>query len=823
MKGGRKRVNHSKNSDASYYRLANFMVIFTEVAYVVFRTIAALSDGQPRQGVIVGVAGALTFVVLILVSRRRNMANTAFFMPLILFVVYIAASVAMRSFVYLFSVYFVISCIGALYCNRTRLLAFLLLTNAINTVLVMSGLAMLGFEASLTGFADIAVNWVLMLLGSALLYILSSFAAGKKDSAAKAQDSFTTLMATTPNITALVDEMNCVLYISKPLADMAHLGRVEIAAGRPLIDLFHDREIKDMISEILESEGRYENTKGLNIDGRMRYFKGVSGKMTGAVRGIFIDITDITPVMEARFEAEEASRAKSEFLANMSHEIRTPMNAIVGMTSIAKGSAEPERKDYCLGKIEAASTHLLGVINDILDMSKIEANKLELSYEEFNFEKMLQKVAGVVNFRVEEKRQDFSVRIDRRIPASLVGDDQRLTQVIANLLSNAVKFTPERGAVRLDARLLREDDGVCTVQIAVKDTGIGVSEEQQSRLFSSFQQAESSTTRRFGGTGLGLVISKRIVEMMGGKIWVTSQLGEGAEFAFTIRMKRGVEEREGTVPNSGVNWGNLRILAVDDAADVREYFQEIMRHFDVFCDIAAGGEDALACIAQNGAYDMYFTDWRMPGMDGIELTRRIKQQYSEQNPVVIMISATEWSVIEGEAKAAGVDRFLSKPLFPSAIADCINERIGVGVSDLTAAEDAQQGETDFFAGYRILLAEDVEINREIVLALLEPTELGIDCAENGAVALEMFERHPERYDMIFMDVQMPEMDGYEATSRIRGMDVPRAGDIPIVAMTANVFREDIEKCRAMGMHGHVGKPLDLDEVLVCLRTYLRPR
>jgi CheY-like chemotaxis protein len=244
-----------------------------------------------------------------------------------------------------------------------------------------------------------------------------------------------------------------------------------------------------------------------------------------------------------------------------------------------------------------------------------------------------------------------------------------------------------------------------------------------------------------------------------------------------------------------------------------------MRRLGVSCDTAAGGDEAIALIGQNGAYDVYFVDWSMPDMDGTELTRRIKAS-GDGNSVVTMISATEWDVIEDEAKAAGVDRFLQKPLFPSAIEDCLNEYRGGGPD---TADDASENKTESLAAYRILLAEDVEINREIVLALLEPTGLGIDCAENGSAALELFRRRPERYDMIFMDVQMPEMDGYEATSRIRSLDSPWAREIPIVAMTANVFREDIERCLEAGMNDHVGKPLDFEEVLACLRKYLRQK
>jgi signal transduction histidine kinase/DNA-binding response OmpR family regulator len=798
------------------------MILAAEATFTVFRTLAALIDGHTRAAVVAGAVGAITFAVLLLFSRRRNTANTAFFMPLFLFIAYIVAAFAMHSFVYFFSVYFIIGCVGALYFNKSRFLAFLVLTNCLNVLLSAGGLPMPSPETSLDGLSDIAVNWVLMLLGSVLLYMLSAFASGKNDSAARARDAFTTMMMTTPNFIALVDEMNRVLYISKPLADMACLERAEIAVGRPLIDLFHDLEIKDMIGEILAGDGPYEDTKKLNLNGRTHYFKVISDKLTGdAQRGAFIDVTDITPVMEARFEAEAASRSKSEFLANMSHEIRTPMNAVIGMTAIAKAASDTERKDYCLGKIEDASAHLLGVINDILDMSKIEANKLELSSEEFNFERMLQKAVNVINFRVEEKQQDFTVYIDEAIPANLIGDDQRLAQVIANLLSNAVKFTPEHGTVRLDARLARETDGdgVCVLQVSVSDTGIGISQEQQSRLFASFQQAESDTARKFGGTGLGLAISKRIVEMMGGRIWIESEVGQGSVFAFTVCMKRGSGERKGLLL-PGVNRKNLRVLAVDDAPEICEYFSEIMRRFDIRCDTASSGDEAILRIMENGAYDIYFIDWYMPHMNGIELTRRIKGR-NIRNSVVTMISATEWEVIETEAKEAGVDRFLQKPLFPSAIADCINECIGV--YSAVEAEDAQIDEDESFAGYRVLLAEDVEINREIVLALLEPTELAVDCAENGAEAVAMFEKDPEVYDMVFMDVQMPELDGYEATRRIRALDVPRAKEVPIVAMTANVFREDIEKCLDAGMDDHVGKPLDLDDVLICLRKYLRSR
>jgi signal transduction histidine kinase/DNA-binding response OmpR family regulator len=564
---------------------------------------------------------------------------------------------------------------------------------------------------------------------------------------------------------------------------------------------------------------------------RMRnifFISGIIFLALGSVSAVFLSGMQVKPyeeldlqnrqLAELKAEAEEAVKAKGDFLSNMSHEIRTPLNAVIGMNSIGRAAADIERKNYAFDKIGDASNHLLGIINDILDMSKIEAGKLELSFAEFSFEKMLQKVVNVIIFKIDERHQSFTMNIDKDIPRNLIGDDQRLTQVITNLLSNAVKFTPERGSIHLNTRFAGEENGVCAIQIEVTDTGIGISAEQQSKLFSAFQQAESSTSRKYGGTGLGLAISKRIVEMMGGRIWVESELGKGSTFAFVVYAERGTTEASPLLP--GIKSKYLRILAVDDAPEVRKYFEELAERFGILCDVAASGEEAIALVERNGAYDIYFIDWRLPGMDGIELSRRINRENSgESQPVVIMISSADQVLIEDKAKDAGISKFLPKPLFPSSILDIVNECLGA--DKLIGAKDAPGEDVEQFAGYRLLLAEDMEINREIVIALLEPTHLDIECAENGVEALRMFSESPDRYDMIFMDVQMPEMDGLEATRRIRALDIPRAKEIPIVAMTANVFRQDIEKCLEAGMNGHVGKPLDFGEVLERLHQYIK--
>jgi signal transduction histidine kinase/PAS domain-containing protein/ActR/RegA family two-component response regulator len=418
--------------------------------------------------------------------------------------------------------------------------------------------------------------------------------------------------------------------------------------------------------------------------------KNFVGMIATTISGVIMRDIYNTKIRDALHKATVASKAKSEFLSNMSHEMRTPLNAITGMTAIGKNSKDIERKDYALSKIEGASTHLLGVISDVLDMSKIEANMMELSPVDFNFEKMLQRVISVVNFRIDEKKQKFVVHIDRDIPQTLIADDQRLAQVVTNLLNNAVKFTPEEGTITLEARYMGEEKGLCNIQVSVSDTGIGIRSDQQKRLFTSFQQAESSTTRKYGGTGLGLAISKSIVELMGGKIWVTSEPDKGSTFAFTIKA---------------------------------------------------------------------------------------------------------WSVA-----ASGI----------------ISESAGADGQQ----EEAQTKIDGIFAGRRIMLVEDVEINREVVQVLLEPTQLEIDCAENGAEAVRMFSEAPDRYKLIFMDIQMPEMDGYEATRRIRDLDMPSAKTVPIIAMTANVFKEDIEKCLKAGMNNHIGKPIDFESVMEKLKHYL---
>jgi PAS domain S-box-containing protein len=615
-----------------------------------------------------------------------------------------------------------------------------------------------------------------------------------------------------------------IKYLNQGACDITGYSREELMEEGMAV-LFNREIFRSIIDEYIPyvlEKGYLEKELSITCkSGEIRTLS-LSAFTTDSGRtGIGVIAQDITEkrrlekdLITAKEMAEQSSRAKSNFLSRMSHEMRTPMNAIIGMTMIAQGTNDAGKIEYCLNKINEASLHLLGMINDILDMSKIDTGKMDLVYSEFDFEKMLKRVTGIMGFRIDEKKQNFIVRIERDVPSRIIADEQRLTQVLTNLLSNAAKFTHDEGSITLSVKKTGERENMCTLRFDVIDSGIGISEEQQRNLFTLFEQADGTIARRFGGIGLGLAISKSIVELMGGEIWVESSPGKGSDFAFEVTVERGKMYDAGIMIKA--NWEKLRILAVDDSWEMLEYFKEYADVMKIRCITASSGEEACRLMEDPAGppFDIIFVDWKMPGMNGIELTEKIRKKYGRE-VVVVMISATEWEAIEEEAKKAGVDGFIPKPLFPSVLTDTINKYI-----DRFGGQTKQDQPQNIFKDRSILLAEDVEINREIIISLLEDTGLTIDCAENGAEALRMFEEAPSKYNIILMDIHMPEMDGYEATRRIRASAAAEAKTIPIIAMTANIFKEDIAKCLEAGMNEHLGKPVDLEELMKRLRKYL---
>ncbi|MDL2253817.1 response regulator [Ruminococcaceae bacterium OttesenSCG-928-I18] len=521
---------------------------------------------------------------------------------------------------------------------------------------------------------------------------------------------------------------------------------------------------------------------------------------------------------EAREAAMASTKAKGEFLSRMSHEIRTPMNAIIGMTTIAKRTEDPDKIRYCLSKVDASSRQLLNLINDVLDMSKIDANKLEITNAPFDFEKMAQTVLNVVQVKLEEKHQDFRLDFDHVFTREMVSDELRLSQVLINLLGNAIKFTPEEGCVTLRVRETPKALDTSLLHIEVVDTGIGIDSEKQEKLFQSFEQVDGSITRQYGGTGLGLAITKKIIDLMGGEIWVESNPGEGARFIFEIEVAWA-----GPLPPAEtvvVKPEDLRVLVVDDSEDVLEYFSNILGSFSLECDTAKSGAEAIALVQQSindgKPYDIVFTDWNMPGLDGGETAEKIRRLVGDEI-ITVMISVSEWSEIEQEAKQRGVTNFLSKPVLPSVLYNTI---VGLTQKNFVTPKTVIKDKVPNWSQKRILLAEDIEINREIIQSVLEETQIGIEIAEDGQQACSAFDKDPGRYDLILMDVQMPCMDGLEATRCIRSAKHKQGQTVPIVAMTANAFKEDEETCLKAGMNAHVAKPLNVDELYEVLHRYL---
>ncbi|MEK6805445.1 MAG: response regulator [Pseudomonadota bacterium] len=539
------------------------------------------------------------------------------------------------------------------------------------------------------------------------------------------------------------------------------------------------------------------------------------GKVAG-FDGIVNDISERhekEKLSRERAVAQAATAAKSEFLAKMSHELRTPMNAIVGFTDLALRSESEQRRTAHLRHIETASHTLLQIVNDILDLSKIEAGKLALDLRSFELQPILDRVAELVSPSATAKGVEIIVQSDRTAPAVLIGDPLRLEQVLMNLMGNAVKFT-ERGEVELRVACLGNEGDRLQLRFEVKDSGIGLTAEQRARLFTPFTQADQSTTRKYGGTGLGLAICKQLVELMGGEIAVESVPGKGSSFYFTAEFRPG----EALAPSpSADNLRGTRVLVVDDNAAARRMYGEILQSLQMTAATAESGAQALSALQKN-TYDLLLVDWKMPEMDGLEAVRRVRAQPQWQNLPVILMTAHGQQGLAESAESAGANRCLEKPIKPSLLLETIMELRHPGRAVEIAVREPIHGsaEAQKLRGTQILLAEDNAMNRKLATEILSEAGVSLDYAENGQFAIEAVQR--KAYDAVLMDVQMPVMDGYEATRRIRAQ--PQFARLPIIAMTANAMTQDREDCLAAGMNDFLSKPIDAREMLALLSRWI---
>ena len=501
--------------------------------------------------------------------------------------------------------------------------------------------------------------------------------------------------------------------------------------------------------------------------------------------------------------AENANNAKTSFLSNMSHEIRTPMNAIIGLDNIALSDPDisPKTREY-LEKIGSSAEHLLGIINDILDMSRIESGKMILNNEEFSFMKFLEQINTLFSIQCMDKGLNYNCYIKDDIDDEYVGDSTKLRQVIVNILSNAVKFTDEGGNINLSVKKMAQFDGKSSIQFIIEDTGIGMSEEFLPKIFDSFTQEDSTATNKYGSSGLGLAIAKNIVEMMNGNIEVESEKGTGTTFRVTVTL---MDAEKTKVPKELIP-DEMCVLVIDDDPVACENAKLVLEKVGIYTEIALSGEEGVEMVrlrhARREPYNLILVDWQMPDMDGVETTKKIRSIIGSESAIIIL-TAYNWDDIFEEAVNAGVDTFMAKPLFASNVMGEFND----AVEKRKSIKEGSEVKADL-KGRHILLAEDMQVNAEIMMMVLEMREMKVDIAENGRIALDKFrESSVGYYDAILMDMRMPEMDGLEATGAIRDLDREDAKSIPIIALTANAFDEDVQRSLQAGLNAHLSKPV----------------
>ena len=534
------------------------------------------------------------------------------------------------------------------------------------------------------------------------------------------------------------------------------------------------------------------------------------------LRYLSITRSQMLELKDARQKAVESSKAKSEFLANMSHDIRTPMNAIVGMTAIATAHIDDQKQvQNCLRKITLSSKHLLGLINDVLDMSKIESGKLTLTTEQISLKEVVEGIVSIMQPQLKAKRQTFDIHVENILTENIWCDGVRLNQVLLNLLSNSTKYTPEGGAIQLSLSEEKSPKGenYIRIHVKVKDNGIGMSSDFLKRICEPYSRADGVRVSKTQGTGLGMAITKYIVDAMEGSLNITSELDKGTEVSLTFDFEKAVEQEMDMVLPS---WN---MLVVDDDELLCRTAIDTLKAIGINADWVLSGEKAIELVTQHHQkrddYQIILLDWKLPGMNGIQVAKEIRRNLGDEVSI-LLISAYDWSEFEAEAREAGISGFISKPLFKSTLYHALRQYM-----DAETENDQTLNHNIDLSGRRILLAEDNELNWEVAKELLSDLGVELDWAEDGQICLDKFQRSPEGYyDAILMDIRMPHMTGYEATKAIRGLNHPNALSVPIIAMSADAFSDDIQHCLECGMNAHIAKPIDVIELTRILKRFL---
>ena len=626
----------------------------------------------------------------------------------------------------------------------------------------------------------------------------------------------------------LEEKTDEVVYVTPNIDSVLGVKEEDVKKDIASIDGINgDRLIAANLMELNKKDKISWTQEYLNNDsGETRYLE-ITAYHTefGSLKRIVIVISDrseerkLQNALSSSLEiAKNANAAKSNFLANMSHDIRTPMNAIVGYSTLLIKDADDKNKVIEIGKkITYSSQHLLSLINDVLDMSKIESGRTSLNSDKVDVSEVINNISEIVQVQTKSKKQSFEIKTKGNIPPYIYADKLRLTQILLNLLSNAVKYTEKNGTISLVVEGYGNNGQTCHLRFIVSDNGQGMSREFIEKIFEPFSRETNSMTNKIQGTGLGMSITKSIIDLMGGTIDIQSELGKGSVFTVDLIFSVPLDEND---DNFFADHEITRVLVGDDEIDITENIQSILSDAGLECDAAIGGlesvDKATRAYEDNNSYDVIILDWKMPDMDGVECVRRIRKEIGKDVPIFVL-SSYDVSEIEDEAKKAGVDLFLPKPFFLSNF-----QRVLDTYYQNKANTEEEGNNSDDFSGVKILVAEDNEINAEIITELLD--SIGIKCviAEDGLEALRVFtEESPDEFDMIFMDIQMPIMDGYESARRIRASNNTRAKSIPIIAMTANAFEDDVKASMASGMNAHISKPIDFERLKSIIKSFRR--